>query len=391
MKKYDFNTIIDRQGTDSLKTSPAVVKNFLGLNCYDDTIYLWVADMDFPCAPKIIKALKDRAGDKIFGYTYESREYADSIIDWYKRRHDINIEKSSLVYSKGTVSGIRNILRALTNEGDGVIIQEPVYYPFAAQINETGRKVVNNKLLCDMDNKYSIDIIDFEKKAKQHKNKVFILCNPHNPVGQIWKENDIVNMMEICQAYDVIVIADEIHCDLIRKNADFVSAYNIYKGDKLILATAANKTFNLAGLEITNFVIDNPDIRKRLTDYTGSEFINPFSARATITAYNDCEDWVEELNVVLDENFDFMDEYIKHNLPGVRFNKPEGTYLALLDFRDYGLSEDELVRKIAEEARVIVEPGSLFGPSIEGFVRLNAACPKAVLKEALERISKIWR
>ncbi len=391
MRKFDWETKINRQGTSSLKTSPNIVKNFLNLNCYDDTIYLWVADMDFPCAPKIVNSLIDRVDNRVYGYTNESKEYYGSIIDWYKRRHDIDIDKNSIVYSKGTVSGIRNILRALTDVGDGVVIQEPVYYPFAGQIRETGRTIVNNKLLCDMDNHYSIDFIDFEKKARDPNNKVFILCNPHNPVGRIWNEDDVRKMMEICDAYDVIVIADEIHADLIRGNQKFTSAYNLYHGDKMILATAANKTFNLAGLEITNFVIDNSELRKRLTDYIGSEFINPFSERAAVAAYDECEEWVEELNEVLDENFDFMDSFIKENLPKVRFNIPEGTYLSLLDFRDYGLSEDELLKKIADEAHVILEPGSLFGPSIEGFVRLNAACPKSVLEDALERIVNIWR
>ncbi|MBK5252858.1 MAG: pyridoxal phosphate-dependent aminotransferase [Peptostreptococcaceae bacterium] len=391
MSKYDWNKEVDRIGTSSFKTDSKKVKDILKLNSYDDTIYLWVADMDFACAPEILKVLHDRVDNEIFGYTYKSDEYNESIINWYKRRHDIDIDANDLIYSNGTVAGIRNIIRALTDEGDGIIIQEPVYYPFATQIKGTNRKIVSNKLLCDFENNYSIDFIDFEKKARDRHNKIFMLCNPHNPVGQIWSESDVKRMMEICETYDIIVIADEIHCDLIRKDAKFVSAYNLYNGDKMILATAANKTFNLAGLQITNFVINNMEIRKKIVKYTGDIFVNPFAVEATIAGYNEGEEWVKELNEVLDDNFDFMEEFIKENLPKARFNKPEGTYLALIDFRDYGLSEAELLCKIADEAHVILEGGAMFGNSIEGFVRLNAACPKHVLEEALTRIADIFK
>ncbi|NLY81353.1 MAG: pyridoxal phosphate-dependent aminotransferase [Clostridiales bacterium] len=387
MSKYNWTKEIDRSGTSSFKTDSNKVKKSLKLNSYDDTIFLWVADMDFPCAPEILDALHERVDKEIFGYTYISKEYNESIVNWYKRRHNIDIDSKNLVYSAGTVTGIRNVLKALTDEGDGIIIQDPVYYPFASQIKGTNRKIVSNKLLCDFNNNYSIDLLDFEKKVRDSKNKLFILCNPHNPVGQIWSESDVKKMMELCEAHGVIVIADEIHCDLIRKDAEFVSAYNLYHGDKMILATAANKTFNLAGLQITNFVIDNKDIRDKIKKYVGESFINPFTATATIAGYNQGEEWVKELNEVLDDNFDFMESFIKEHLPKARFNKPEGTYLALIDFRDYGLSETELLEKIADEAHVVLEGGAMFGRSIEGFVRLNAACPKHVLEEALTRIA----
>ncbi len=388
--RYDFETYVDRANTASIKVEKDVIKNMFNLNCYEDTISMWVADMDFACPPEIVEAIKTRADKLIFGYTRTSKPYLDSVINWYKRRHSMDIKPEWIVFSHGTVAAIRNILYALTKEGDGVIIQPPVYYPFEGQIRDTNRTLVKNTLIRDADNNYSIDFELFEKQCQDPNNKMFIYCNPHNPTGNIWSAEDTQKLLDICVANDVIMFSDEIHCDLIRTEADFTSALNLNYGSNLILATAVNKTFNVAGLHITNLAIPNEEHRKKLTAYTGMIGISPFAVETTIAAYDLAEDWVMELNAVLDENLNYMDEFIRTNLPRIKFVKPQGTYLTWIDFSDYGLSGTELLVKLADEAHLILEDGAMFGECGEGFIRMNIACPKHVLIDALNRLHKVF-
>ncbi len=390
MKKYDFETLVNRENTSALKTNKNLVKDMFDLNYYDDTISMWVADMDFACPPEIVKAMEDRAKKLIYGYTIEDKEYKESIINWYKRRHNMDIEKEWLVFSNGTVKAIRNCLRAFTKEGDGVIIQPPVYYPFEGQVKETNRKVVRNELIRDENNNYSVDLADFEEKCKDKNNKMFIYCNPHNPVGNIWSEEVTQQLMKICHENDVVFFSDEIHCDLIRKESGFVSALNLEYSENTVVATAVNKTFNVAGLHITNLVIKNEELRKKLSDYTGWLGLSPFALDATKTAYNECEQWVDELNEVIDDNLSYVENFIKEKMPKIKFNKPMGTYLIWLDFKAYGMEEKEILQKIADEAHIILEGGSMFGDSGNGFIRMNIACPKKVIVEAMDRLQKVF-
>jgi cystathionine beta-lyase len=390
MKKYDFESIVYRKGTSSYKTNAEVIKTMFDLNYYDDTISMWVADMDFACPPEVIDAIKKRADRKIFGYTGESWEYHKSIIDWYKRRHDMDIEEEWLVFSNGTVTAVRNCLRAFTLEGDGVIIQPPVYYPFEREINDTDRKVVRNNLLRDENNNYSIDFDDFKRKCKDPGTKMFIYCNPHNPTGNIWSQEDSSKLLEICEENNVIFFSDEIHCDIIRNDSSFVSVMNLNRNDNAIVATAVNKTFNVAGLHITNLVIKNKDLRKKLVKYTGRTGISPFAMEASIAAYNDSEEWAKKMNEIIDGNLEYMDGFIKEKLPKIKFNKPSGTYLTWLDFSGYNMEEKELLQKIADEAHLILEGGSMFGKPGLGFIRMNIACPQKVLAKALERLAKVF-
>ncbi|ONI47811.1 aminotransferase [Candidatus Epulonipiscium fishelsonii] len=387
---YDLKAIIDRNNTGAAKTDKEFIKKLLDLNYYDDTISMWVADMDFACAPEIIEALHKRVDRQIFGYTTQTEEYKKSIIDWYNRRHNMKIEEDWLVFSNGTVSAIRNCLRALTNEGDGVIIQSPVYYPFKREILETNRVAVDNILIRDENNHYTIDFKDFEEKCKDPNTKMFIYCNPHNPIGQIWPKEDTQRLLDICAENNVIVFSDEIHCDLIREGESFTSALNLKHQDTLIVATAVNKTFNVAGFHITNLVIENSEVRKKLNDYTGSISISPYALETTITAYNKGEEWVNAVNKVLDENLDYMDKFIKEKLPRIKFVKPQGTYLVWLDFSDYPEKGQELLEKIADEAHLILESGSMFGDAGKDFIRMNIACPLSVVKDALERLYKVF-
>ncbi len=385
--KYDFTSYISRENTAALKTNQKIIKDFLGLNYYNNTIAMWVADMDFACAPEIVARLKNRADKLIFGYTKINDEYNNSIINWYKNRYNAKIEASSIVHSNGTVLAIKNAISALTNKGDEIIIQTPVYYPFAREILSTKRKVSDNKLLKDEQNIYSIDFADFENKCQTAK--MFIFCNPHNPTGNIWSKEESQKLIDIANKYDVIVFSDEVHSDLIRCDKSFVTAMNLKNSENVIVGTAINKSFNLAGLQGTNLIIKNEKIRQKLNDFTGVVLMSPFTLEATIAAYCEAEAWLDELKTVLDHNFIYLDSFLKENLPKVKFNIPDGTYLAWLDFSAYNPDETVLLKKFADEAQLILESGSLFGDAGKGFIRLNLACPFSILQEALNRINKL--
>lgn len=391
MSTYSFDQIIDRSHTSAAKTSAELIKAEFDLNFYDDTISMWVADMDFACPPAIIQAIKARADRQIIGYTLASDSYHNSIINWYQRRHGMEIQKDWLVFSNGTVSAVRNSLRAFTQEGEGVIIQPPVYYPFEREIKDTGREVVRNNLIRDENNHYRIDFENFEEKCKDPNTTMFIYCNPHNPTGNIWSAKDTARLLDICERNGVLFFSDEIHCDLIRSGESFESALNLSDYDKLIVATAVNKTFNVAGMHITNLIIPNDATRQTLNSYTGSIMISPFAMEATIAAYDQSEDWVADLNRVLDENLDYMESFIHEKLPKIKFNKPAGTYLTWLDFNEYGLSEQELLTKLADDAHLILEGGSMFGEAGNGFIRMNISSPKSVIIEALNRIESTFK
>ncbi|OOB80140.1 MAG: aminotransferase [Epulopiscium sp. Nuni2H_MBin003] len=383
---YDFDAVINRNNTGAVKTDANLIKKVLDLNYYEDSITMWVADMDFACAPQIVDALHKRVDKLIFGYTMPTDEYYQSIINWYERKHNMKIKKEWLVYSLGTVSAIRNCLRAFTNEGDGVIIQPPVYYPFRREVLETNRKVIYNELVTDMDNNYKIDFDGFEEKCADPNTKMFIYCNPHNPVGKIWSKAETTQILEICNQHDVIVFSDEIHCDLIRCGESFTSALNLPNNDNIIVATAANKTFNLAGLHSTNLVIKSPKLRRLLNEYTGLINISPLTMEATIAAYNQCESWVVEVNAVIDKNIEFIDNFIKKKLPKIKFVKPQGTYLVWLNFSQYGIDITQLLEIISEESHVILENGALFGECGKNFIRVNVACPYSVVVAVMNRL-----
>ncbi|MFI3259220.1 MAG: PatB family C-S lyase [Rikenellaceae bacterium] len=387
--KYDFENVVERAGASAIKTSDLAIRHSLGLNTYPDSIAMWVADMDFATAPEIVSALKRRAELATFGYSGFSDEYYSSVISWFARRHSMSFTASEMVYTPGTVWATVAIIRAFTSEGEGVIIQPPVYYPFKRVTIDNKRKIIENHLICDSDNHYTIDFEDFEAKCADPNNKLFIFCNPHNPIGQIWDTQTTLRLIEICEANDVLFFSDEVHGDLIRREAEFSSTLNIEGKDNIIVATAANKTFNLAGLHITNLIIRNPKLREQLTAYIGEGAISPFSEAATIAAYNECEEWVDQMNEVLDENMRYLGEFIAKRMPKVRYNLPSATYLAWLDFRAYEIEEADLLRLFADKAHVVLERGSMFGEAGYGFIRMNVACPKSLLAEALERMANV--
>lgn len=384
--KYDFTTIVDRTGTGASKINPAKVRTVLGQNYYDDTISMWIADMDLACSPHIIERLKQRADRLIFGYTMPTDEYFSSVVNWYKRRQNVSLESNSIVYCNGALNAVANIISCFTSENDGIILQGPVYFPFYSKIQEANRRVLDNRLLKDENGVYSLDFEDFEAKCKQAS--MFILCNPHNPIGTIWSKDEVKKLIDIATANNVLVMVDEVHSDIIRCDQSYTSALTLDNLDNTIVVTGINKTFNLPGLQGSNLMFRNPKLQEKYLASFPPMSINPFTMEATIAAYDQSEEWVNQLNQTLDENMHTLEDFLKEKLPKIRFHLPAGTYLAWLDFTAYGLTEPELMDKLSNEAHLALEGGAMFGET--GYIRMNVACSNQVLKNALDRLFKTF-
>lgn len=385
--KYNFDEIIDRRNTDSVKYD-LVAKSGKPA----DVLPLWVADMDFRTAPGIIERLAADAAFGIYGYTEGGEDYFRAVSGWYRERFGWQVERDWLVQTPGVVFAINIAVRALTEEGDAVIIQQPVYYPFSAAIRDNGRKLVNSGLVL-RDGRYEIDFDDFEKKIVENDVKLFILCSPHNPVGRVWTREELRRVGEICLAHDVKVVSDEIHSDFVyegHKHHVFTTVDPDFEAVSIV-CTAPSKTFNLAGLQVSNIFIPDQRMREafqRQMQMIGYGGINLAGLHACQAAYETGREWLDELKVYLRGNLDFVREYLVKNLPMIRLVEPEGTYLAWLDCRSLGLQEEELEHLIVQEARLWLDAGAMFGAGGEGFERINIACPRAVLAEAMERLNR---
>lgn len=384
---YDFDTIINRKNTDCLKFDFALQR---GLP--KDVLPLWVADMDFPTADEILKDLTDRVAHGIFGYTETGDRYFKVVADWLKRKHDVTVRRNWLLKTPGVVYALAMAVKALTKEGDGVLIQRPVYYPFFEVIEDNGRKVVSNDLVLK-DGHYEIDFEDFEKKIVEEHVKLFFQCTPHNPVGRVWTREELKKIAEICNRHDVVVASDEIHSDFIYSGHTFTSIINVDEEikDRLILCTSPAKTFNLAGLQISNIFIPNQQIRRAIRKQiaaTGYSQLNTMGIVACESAYTKGETWYREMLSYIEGNLNFLRDYLKEELPKVRLIEPEGTYLVWLDFRALGLTPKELDALIVHRAGLWLDSGAIFGDAGEGFQRINIATSRKVLAEALGRIKK---
>lgn len=390
MMQYNFDEVIDRRGTASLKwDSGAMLTQFGITERFDEeTISLFVADMDFACPEPMLRALHERVETRIFGYTIASSDpaYFEAIQHWFKTRHGWSIAKESIVYSPGTVEALDVAVRAYTKPNEGVIIQRPVYAPFTRVIENNGRTVVNNALI-DNDGYYTIDFDDFAAKASDPQNTLFILCSPHNPVGRVWTPDELRQLAEICLANDVVLVADEIHGDLVRNGHTHHPICTLVDDDRLISCTAINKTFNVAGLHCSNIIINNAAMRQQFSDMLGFKLPSPFTISALIAAYTECADWLTQLNAYIDGNFAFMQEFLQKEMPEVKVWMPEGTYIGWLDFRGYGLESKEVHRRIYQQANVVLEDGEMFGEEGTGYQRICLPSPRSVIQEALERIA----
>lgn len=389
--RYNFDEIVNRRGTYSLKWDGGNLIKEMGLTeRYDEkTIPLFTADMDLPVPQPLLDALHKTVDHKIFGYSVFPDEYYEAIQTWFKKRLDWEIKKEEIVYSPGTVHALNIAVKAFTNPGDGVIIQRPVYPPFTSAIEGNGRKVINNALKYDEEGYYSIDFEDFEAKAKDEKTKLFILCNPHNPVGRVFTSDELRKLSDICAENNVLIIADEIHGDLIRRNQTFTPISKVAENnDHIITCTAINKTFNVAGLHCTNVIIHNPELRRTFSEVMGFQLASPFTIAALIAVYNEGEDWLEQLKEYIDDTIDWVVNFLAENMPQVKVRIPEGTYVMWMDFSGYGLSPDEVHDRIYNKANVLLEDGSMFGEEGLQYQRICLPSPRSVIKEAFERIAK---
>ena len=384
---YDFNKVTDRHGTNAIKYDLAVARGKPA-----DVVSLWVADMDFPTAPEILEALHEKVNHGIFGYSVPNEKFYDAVKNWQKTEHDFEIARHWVVTTPGVVFAIACAIKAFTREGEAVIIQTPVYYPFKNMILANNRKLVTSSLF-EKDGKWQIDFDDFEKKIVENDVKLFILCSPHNPVGRVWTREELTRLSEICLKHNVIVFADEIHNDFVFEPNKHVVFSTISKEAawNSVISTSASKTFNLAGLQFSVNFIQNPVLKKKFhdeRDKTGYDEPSLMGFVATQAAYEHGKDWLTALKKHLVENLDFVRNFVKENLPKVRLIEPEGTYLLWLDFSAYGYSDSELDNLIVNKAKVWLDRGTMFGCEGEGYQRINIATPRPILEEALKRIEK---
>ena len=387
----NFNHVTDRKNTFAAKYDLAA-KRKKPL----DAISLWVADMDFPTAPCIIKALKKRAKHGIFGYSRPDDRYYRAVKKWFGSRHGFSIEEEWIINTPGVVFAIGTAIRAFTKEGDGVLIQKPVYYPFFNTIAAQGRRVVSNPLVFK-DGHYEIDFEDFEQKIVSENVKLFLLCSPHNPGGRVWTKDELLKMSAICLKHNVLVVSDEIHCDFVFSG----SKHTVYAtlsdeaADNSIVCTSPSKTFNLAGLQFSNIIIKNQKIREefqREVDRTGYDEPSLMGLEASVAAYENGAGWFEKVKAYIKENIDFTKEYLEQNCPKIKAVVPEGTYLLWLDFTSFeNLSDREITERVLRKAKVWLDYGTMFGREGEKFQRINCATPRKILKLALERICREFR
>ena len=383
--KYDFDTVIDRNHTNCLKYD---FKTERGME--EDVVPLWVADMDFQTLPEIRSRLQEVVSHGIFGYSDGKEDYFTAVQGWYARHFGWEIKKEWLIKTPGVVYAIAAAVAAYTNEGDAVLIQQPVYYPFGQMIRENKRKLVNNPLQ-QRDGHYEIDFADFEQKIVEHHVKLFLLCSPHNPVGRVFEEWELKKLGDICIRHHVIVLSDEIHSDFTypgHTHHVFASLGEVY-ANQCVICTAPSKTFNLAGLQISNILIPNEKLRhafESAVTRTGYSQAGIMGLVATQAAYEHGDEWVAELKAYLYENLNFVREYLKENLPQIRLIEPEGTYLLWLDFGGLGLTEKELEELVVKKAKLWLDRGAVFGAEGRGFERINIACPRSTLKQALDQL-----
>jgi cysteine-S-conjugate beta-lyase len=392
MGKYNFDEVILRKGTYSAKWQ-GYERKFPG---YDvkDALCMWVADMDFLCPEEVISAVIKRAKHGIYGYTSEDAvdAFTEAASGWLARHYGLKTNTEWMIFIGGVVPSINAAIQEFTEPEDGVILQQPVYYPFSEAVRDCGRTIRVNQLI-EKDGYYEMDFENLEQLAQEERTKLIILCSPHNPVGRVWTKEELIRLGRICCENDVLIYSDEIHADFIMKGKKFISAGTLSADitDNLILSFAPSKTFNIAGLCASVMVIPNVKIRERMKKiiktnrYPDANVFGPIAGEA---AYRYGDDYMKELNEYIESNFDYVVAYTKECLEGVRLTKPEGTYLAWLDCRGTGMSNKEINSLVLEKAKIAVDPGEWFGAGGEGFIRMNLACPKSIVAEAMERLKK---
>jgi cystathionine beta-lyase len=376
--KYNFDETVVRRGTNCVKWDESP---------NEDVVPMWVADMDFRVAPAIQEALEKRVAHGVFGYNIVPESYYEAVISWFRRRHHWEIERSSILYTTAVVPAMSCVIKALTMPGEKVLILSPAYNCFFSSIRNNGCEVLESPLR-PIDNSFEVNWQDFEAKCADEKTTLFLLCNPHNPCGRVWRRDELQKMYNICKKHDVKVVSDEIHCELIMPGYEFVPFGTIT--DDCVVMNSPSKNFNTAGLQIANIITKDPSWRRRIDRAININEVcdvNPFGIVALEAAYNESAEWLDELNQYLWGNYTYLCDFIGKNLPLLKVTRLEGTYLVWVDHSALGITTDELFNRLLNEAHVWVSPGTMYGPQTgEGFIRINIACPRSQLDEALQRI-----
>lgn len=390
--KYDFETLVNRYNVGSFKYEQMLGWN---PNVSHDVVPFSVADMELKNAPEIVEGLKNYIDTNILGYTQPTESYLNAVCGWMKKRHNWDIKPEWIIGSAGVVGAFYSAIKALSGPGDGVIIMTPTYYPFYSAIELNGRKVVKNPLINTGDT-YVIDYEDLEKKAKDPVNKILLFSSPHNPVGRVWKKEELEKIAEICLRNDVLIISDEIHFDLIMPKYEHTVFAKISEevANNLIVCTAPSKTFNLAGMQTSNIIIQNKKIRELYFNEVSSNgffVLNILGYKACEIAYTECEEWLNQLIELVYHNHLELKKYIEENIPKIKVYDLEGTYLQWMDFNALEMDKYELERLMHMEAKVFFDEGYVFGEEGNGFERMNIACPTEIMMAALERLKEACR
>ena len=382
--KFNFDHPINRRGTSCVKWDVAD-RDFQGA----DLLPMWIADMDFATAPAITEEMHKRVEEGVFGYSMLPDAYYDAVIRWMRRRHGCEVQKEWISYTAGVVTALNYAVQAITEPGDEIMVHTPVYHPFFSVIEEQGRVLVRSPLK-EEDLHYTMDFEDMERRISE-KTKAVLFCSPHNPVGRVWTSGELEQLADFCKRHDLYLICDEIHNDLVFKKHTMILTVDEALAQRTILCTAPSKTFNIAGVQVSNTIIPNEDIRKKFQDLLNKAHIasaHAMAAPALIGAYDGSEDWLEELLVYLEGNMDLFCETIARELPMLRVRKPEGTYLTWVDCSGLGLTAEELKRFMVDRCGLALSSGIVFGEEGAQFMRVNLACPRSYVEECLRRLKK---
>jgi cystathionine beta-lyase len=403
--KYDFDRVIDRRNTNSLKFDFA--REF---GKPEDALPLWVADMDFQAPIEVINALKETADHGIFGYSGHKEDYLQALHKWFRERFAWDFADKTLVKAPGAVFAIANAVRACTQEGDSVLIKQPVYYPFAGVVRDNNRKLVINSLVRNgdsrndiskndtaqasvVDNDYSVDFAAFERQIVEEQVRLFILCSPHNPIGRVWSAEELRRMGEICLRHNVLIISDEIHADFVYRG----NKHTIFPSlapelaEITILCTAPSKTFNLAGLQVANIFISNSSLRQKFEteiNRSGFSLLSVMGLRACQAAYEYGADWLDQLLDYLQNNLLWLEQFVRDEIPQITLIRPQGTYLVWLDFRRFMPDDNQRRKFMLDEAKIWLDDGPMFGAEGSGYERINIACPRSVLEQAMHQLKR---
>ena len=384
---YDFDTVPERKNTNCLKYDAALKRKGR-----DDLLPLWVADMDFKLPEEVLADLHKAVDHGIFGYSFPGDEFYEAVRSWYARRFNWQTKREWMIQTPGVVFALGVAIQAYSEPGDGVLIQQPVYYPFAHIIKNNDRVLVNNELVYARGS-YHINLDDFEKQIVDNKVKVFILCNPHNPVGRVWTKEELLHMGAICKKHGVIVVSDEIHSDFVypgHTHHVFDTLDESFR-EFSIICTAPSKTFNLAGLQIANIFIADGSLRRKywsVLKKLGYDGVNTMALIANQAVYTKGEPWLKEMQTYLQGNLDFTREYLKEHLPQIKLIEPEGTYLVWLDCSALGFTGDGLDDFMIDKAHLWLDAGTLFGENSDQFERINLACPRSIVKQCLDQLKQ---